>query len=35
MDEVDPMNLRALHLIARALIHEHDETLDRWAEALT
>ena len=35
MDDVDPMNLRALRLIAKGLIHEHDEALDRWAEALT
>jgi patatin-like phospholipase/acyl hydrolase len=34
MDDVDPLNLRALRIVAKQVIHQYDRDLDRWAEAL-
>lgn len=34
MDNVDPLNVRALRITAKQLIRDHDRDLDRWADAL-
>lgn len=35
MDDVDPLNVRALQIVAKQVIHQYDGELDRWAAALS
>lgn len=34
MDDIDPLNLRSLRIVANQVIHQYDGELDRWAKVL-